>query len=436
MRIQGRAVPVSLLGLVAVASIGCGAFGYPIGSIYTGTKVPHGMSLLEGSGPGKGDTKQGEACATGILGIAAFGDASLDAAKKAGGITDVHSVEFRGLNILGIYTQGCTVAHGGGGGDIPPAVAPGGGGDAASWGAGDGGGNGARGAPGTMSGGSGNLAGGPTAGGPGGGEHLAGDGSSQGKPPGAGDGGDNLLSVHDGVPVIPGPPDPKDPLVKFIADSPAAGAAHHTCVAYDPADAPGGQQPWPLYKKKFGPPSSVFVDRCPTEKVVGTCDFRKHTQSPWPNDFTMFYYSDQDEITMSGLEMSCATMWHGTWKWLVPRAAASKPTAEPPIAFACDTRKAVETCKGPCSPGCTALTASGPTVNGQPAVPDLPAFFAQQKKACGGVVVNRCPTAGLTGRCESMPMLGNIEYTYSSDPGTLQFTQFTCKAKGGTWTVP
>ena len=111
-RTKGRAVPVSLLGLVAVASIGCGAFGYPTGSVYTGTKVPHGMSLLEGSGPGMADTKQGEACATGILGIAAWGDASLDAAKKAGGITDVHSVEFGGMSILGIYTQGCTIVYG------------------------------------------------------------------------------------------------------------------------------------------------------------------------------------------------------------------------------------------------------------------------------------------------------------------------------------
>jgi hypothetical protein len=41
------------------------------------------MDLLEGSGAGKADTKVGEACATGILGIAAFGDASLDARLTA-----------------------------------------------------------------------------------------------------------------------------------------------------------------------------------------------------------------------------------------------------------------------------------------------------------------------------------------------------------------
>ena len=97
---------------MAMIVIGCGGYGYPIGSLYTGTQVPHGINRNETSGPGKTGEKSGEACATGILGAAAFGDASLDAAKKAGGITEVHSVEFHGSSILGLYTQGCTEVHG------------------------------------------------------------------------------------------------------------------------------------------------------------------------------------------------------------------------------------------------------------------------------------------------------------------------------------
>ncbi|MBX3230439.1 MAG: hypothetical protein KIT84_03105 [Labilithrix sp.] len=97
----------------ALVAIGCGfGGGYPYGSLYTGTQVPHGININETSGPGKTGDKNGEACATGILGLAAFGDASLDAAKKAGGVSEVHSIEFHSTNILGIYTQGCTVAHG------------------------------------------------------------------------------------------------------------------------------------------------------------------------------------------------------------------------------------------------------------------------------------------------------------------------------------
>jgi hypothetical protein len=70
------------------------------------------MMRLEGAGAGKGGAKTGESCATGILGIVAFGDATLASAKKAGGVTDVHSVEFGGMSILGIYTQGCTIVYG------------------------------------------------------------------------------------------------------------------------------------------------------------------------------------------------------------------------------------------------------------------------------------------------------------------------------------
>ena len=99
-------------GAIAIILLGCGGYGYPIGSLYTGTQVPHGINRNEMSGPGKSGDKAGEACATGILGAAAFGDARLDAAKKAGGITEIHSVEFHGTNILGLYTQGCTEVHG------------------------------------------------------------------------------------------------------------------------------------------------------------------------------------------------------------------------------------------------------------------------------------------------------------------------------------
>jgi TRL-like protein family len=102
-----------IAGVTFIAT-GCAAFtgGYPSGSIYSGTTVPHGVDRLEMAGQAKSGAKSGEACATGILNLAAFGDASVDAAKKAGGVTDVHSVELRTMNILGIYTQGCTEVHG------------------------------------------------------------------------------------------------------------------------------------------------------------------------------------------------------------------------------------------------------------------------------------------------------------------------------------
>ena len=107
-----KLLKASMGAALAMIVIGCGGFGYPTGSIYTGTQVPSGINRNETSGAGKTGDKAGEACATGILNLAAFGDASMDAAKKAGGVSDVHSVEFHQTNILGIYTQGCTVVHG------------------------------------------------------------------------------------------------------------------------------------------------------------------------------------------------------------------------------------------------------------------------------------------------------------------------------------
>jgi hypothetical protein len=106
-------------GAMAVILLGCGGFSYPVavsgvpqGSIYSGVQAPNPMDRVEITGPGKTGDKHGEACATGILGAVAFGDASLDAAKKAGGISEVHSVEVHHTNILGIYVQGCTEVHG------------------------------------------------------------------------------------------------------------------------------------------------------------------------------------------------------------------------------------------------------------------------------------------------------------------------------------
>jgi hypothetical protein len=95
-----------------VAMTGC-IGGYPVGMIYTGVAAPDGaIDRAEVGGAGKTDDKEGKVCANGILGLVAWGDAGLDAAKKAGGITEVQAVDHSIFSILGIYTQGCTIVHG------------------------------------------------------------------------------------------------------------------------------------------------------------------------------------------------------------------------------------------------------------------------------------------------------------------------------------
>lgn len=56
--------------------------------------------------------KRGEACAQNYLGLVAVGDASIDAAKKAGGITRVASVEQSASRVLGYYAKFCTIVKG------------------------------------------------------------------------------------------------------------------------------------------------------------------------------------------------------------------------------------------------------------------------------------------------------------------------------------
>jgi hypothetical protein len=102
--------------MVAVAAVlalqvgGCAT--YPYGVLYDATTTPHAMMRVNGDGANKGGTKSGESCASGILSLVAWGDASVAAAKAAGGIKEVHSVEYHDTNYVFVYHVGCTVAHG------------------------------------------------------------------------------------------------------------------------------------------------------------------------------------------------------------------------------------------------------------------------------------------------------------------------------------
>lgn len=77
--------------------MGCATI-IPIGNIYTAAKLP--VTATSNSGT---SLKTGEAQCTSILGMVAFGDCSIDTAKKNGGITKVFHVDWDVKNILGIY---------------------------------------------------------------------------------------------------------------------------------------------------------------------------------------------------------------------------------------------------------------------------------------------------------------------------------------------
>ena len=95
-----------LLAIVPlVVFVGCVGRAPVQGWIYTG--VTSGLAVSAQAGP-----KMGEACASSILGIIATGDASIDTARRNGGITSISIVDEKTMSILGIYVQHCTIVHG------------------------------------------------------------------------------------------------------------------------------------------------------------------------------------------------------------------------------------------------------------------------------------------------------------------------------------
>ncbi len=69
------------------------------GFVYVGVKAPVTATSHTAS------TKVGTSSATSILGWFAFGDASIDAAAKSGGITKIHHVDEESTAVLGIFAK-------------------------------------------------------------------------------------------------------------------------------------------------------------------------------------------------------------------------------------------------------------------------------------------------------------------------------------------
>lgn len=83
---------------------GCASF-YPMGAYYTEGK----MGVQDNGGAA---TKEGRACMNSYLAMVAVGDASIEAAKANGGITNVAVVDYEVKNILGVVGEYCTVVKG------------------------------------------------------------------------------------------------------------------------------------------------------------------------------------------------------------------------------------------------------------------------------------------------------------------------------------
>jgi hypothetical protein len=91
------------LGILAVGAVmlsSCAVVRSPLtGFLYTSMKNPHSVTSNAGA------SKVGTSEAMSILGIVATGDASIDAAAKAAGITKIHHVDEEATAILGIIAK-------------------------------------------------------------------------------------------------------------------------------------------------------------------------------------------------------------------------------------------------------------------------------------------------------------------------------------------
>lgn len=97
----------AVLALTALngCAMATGGNGFAMGGVYSGYKSPGQVGTAAAA-------KTGEACVSSILGVVATGDASIEAAKKAGGITQVSHVDHEQFAVLGVYATSCTIVHG------------------------------------------------------------------------------------------------------------------------------------------------------------------------------------------------------------------------------------------------------------------------------------------------------------------------------------
>ncbi len=111
-----RVRTLSTLIFISLVGSGCaGALGYqpPVGGIYAGAKGINPSTRVELEDTARPGPKTGKACASGVLGVASWGDMSLDGAKKAGGISRVDTLDYKTMDILGVvYQQHCTIITG------------------------------------------------------------------------------------------------------------------------------------------------------------------------------------------------------------------------------------------------------------------------------------------------------------------------------------
>ncbi|AWK61301.1 hypothetical protein C6B36_02270 [Helicobacter cinaedi] len=85
---------------------GCSVAGTAPGMLYTDNSTPGTATSASGV------SKEGSATCSNILGLVAIGDCSVDTVAKAGGISQIKSVDSKNFGILGLYSTSTTIVKG------------------------------------------------------------------------------------------------------------------------------------------------------------------------------------------------------------------------------------------------------------------------------------------------------------------------------------
>ena len=97
---------LGVAGMISVLS-GCATARSPVTGVWY-TDTHSGVAATSN----QAGNRVGEACASTILGLIGTGDASIEAARRNGGITMISSVDDHSKSILGLWAEYCTIVRG------------------------------------------------------------------------------------------------------------------------------------------------------------------------------------------------------------------------------------------------------------------------------------------------------------------------------------
>ena len=101
-----RLMQLIFLSVAVMFLGGCLAYTPVVGVLVTSAQGPITATTYDQS------ARTGKSCAYSAMGLFSWGDASINAAKNAGQIKQVASVDFDTFNLLGMYGSFCTVVRG------------------------------------------------------------------------------------------------------------------------------------------------------------------------------------------------------------------------------------------------------------------------------------------------------------------------------------